>query len=192
MQTDQISYGSDLSGSDVKVVLYTVVSVATGINDNARILFREPKMIAFGDDLTAADFTAWILSLRSTQVEVYRRACEVCNPDHDLFIRASPIGCPPADARPCPDEPTKPEPPPVEKCHDRQLSILCDPKWHRVAFQVIGRFTVADINWEEMQALATAQIAKQVGQIEHEMGHLRQRIPGDGQTAGKSSKEKSK
>lgn len=75
----------ELSGNDIKVVLYSVISVATGIDDTARVLFRSLKIVAFGDDMTAADFTAWILSLRSTQREVYETACVVCDPRRDLW-----------------------------------------------------------------------------------------------------------
>ncbi|MEM7586775.1 MAG: hypothetical protein AAF560_25520 [Acidobacteriota bacterium] len=166
----------DLSGSDVKVVIYTVVSVATGITDTARILFRQPKMIAFGDDLTSADFTAWILSLRSTQQEVYRTALKVCDPQYDLTTHAGPFGCPPS-VTPCSDEDPEPAPPERHIPCDPKFSILCDPKFHRVAFIVVGRFSVADINWSEMQALATAEIAKKVGRIESEVSTFKDYPP---------------
>ena len=153
MQLDQ-----DLSGSDVKVVLYSVVSVATGIDDTARVLFRAPKIIAFGDDMTAADFTAWILSLPSTTREVFETACVVCNPCDDLLFTARPFACQHDDEGAKAAEKKVVE---DAKCHPH-FSILCDPKWHRVAFQIMGRFAVADINWQEMQALALGAIARKM------------------------------
>ena len=52
----------DLSGDMVKVVQYTIVSIATDIIDDARVI-QDPKTVAFADDMTAADFTAWRLSV---------------------------------------------------------------------------------------------------------------------------------
>lgn len=153
-------HDDNLSGSGVKVVLYSVVSVATGIDDTARVLFRQPKMIAFGDDMTAADFTAWILSLRSTHEEVCETAKIVCCPELDLRTSSGGLDCGPR-AHPCPDPCPEPHPTP-DPCRHPHYSILCDPKWHRVAFQVIGRFAVAEINWNELQALAVSAIAHKV------------------------------
>ncbi|MEM8931843.1 MAG: hypothetical protein AAGE94_11755 [Acidobacteriota bacterium] len=63
-----MSVDQDLSGDMVKVVQYTVVSVATNIKDTERVLLETPKTVAFGDDMTAADFTPWILSKHADEI----------------------------------------------------------------------------------------------------------------------------
>ncbi|MEM1207096.1 MAG: hypothetical protein AAGN66_27930 [Acidobacteriota bacterium] len=51
----------DLSGDQIKVVQYCIISVVSGIADNARVLVG-PKVVAFGDSMTPEGFTAWIIA----------------------------------------------------------------------------------------------------------------------------------
>ena len=51
----------DLSGDMVKVVQYSIVSVVTFVQDNARVICG-PEIIAFADDMTSADFSTWIMA----------------------------------------------------------------------------------------------------------------------------------
>lgn len=57
-----MSCDRDLSGSDLKVVQYTIVSVDPYINDARRIVYG-PATIATSDDMTETDFTAWVIAL---------------------------------------------------------------------------------------------------------------------------------
>lgn len=50
-----------LSGKGIKVVQYCIVSVVPNLADNARVLVG-PKVVAFGDEMTSEDFTAWIIA----------------------------------------------------------------------------------------------------------------------------------
>jgi hypothetical protein len=50
-----------LSGKGIKVVQFCIVSVVPNLADNARVLVG-PKIVAFGDDMTSEDFTAWIIA----------------------------------------------------------------------------------------------------------------------------------
>ncbi|MEM7354679.1 MAG: hypothetical protein AAF657_27975 [Acidobacteriota bacterium] len=62
--TQNPSSAQDLSGDKIKVVQYYIVSVVPGIADNARVL-AGPEVVAFGDDMTSEDFTAWIIAENS-------------------------------------------------------------------------------------------------------------------------------
>ncbi|MCG8462178.1 MAG: hypothetical protein MI919_38330, partial [Holophagales bacterium] len=84
-----------------------------------------PKAVAFGDDMTPEDFTAWMIAE---------------NP-------------PPPPEPPNGDDPCYP-PGHLEKCWDR--------KYLRVAFNVMGRFARAEINWKELQAMSVAKIADRI------------------------------
>lgn len=59
----------DLSGSMVKAVQYTIISVVTGIQDNARVLLEHPKTVAFADDMTPEDFASWIIALNCEELD---------------------------------------------------------------------------------------------------------------------------
>ena len=52
----------DLSGCELKVVQYTIVSADPYIEDWRRVLTPQPLTIATTDDLTDADFTAWVIA----------------------------------------------------------------------------------------------------------------------------------
>jgi len=54
---------NDLSGCELKVVQYTIVTVNPDpeIKDQKRML-SGPKVVTTSDDLTAADFTAWVIA----------------------------------------------------------------------------------------------------------------------------------
>ena len=138
----------DLSGNMVKVVQYTIVSVATGADDTARVL-TDPKQIAFADDMTAADFTSWILSMPENKREIaktierhYRRLClhrtgdELCK-----RLRGPELA--------------------AYQGSDF-IRLLKDPKFHRVAFFVMSRFAQADIDWEQEQARYLSDIAEEL------------------------------
>ncbi len=116
MYTDQ-----DLSGDMVKVVQYCIVSVVTGIDDNARVLFG-PNVVAFADDMSPEDFTAWIIASNCDAIDKYK----------DNF-----------------------------NLHGHGPGPLpWDRKYLRVAFTVMGRFSPADIDWTELQAVSVAKIAR--------------------------------
>lgn len=51
----------DLSGCDLKIVQYSIVSVDPYLKDSRRILVG-PETIATSDDMTESDFTAFVLS----------------------------------------------------------------------------------------------------------------------------------
>lgn len=51
----------------VKVVQYVVISARSNMNDNNRIII-EPKTIAFSDDMTDADFTAWVIAENCAEI----------------------------------------------------------------------------------------------------------------------------
>ncbi len=58
----------DLSGDQVKVVQYTIVSVVPNINDETRVLVG-PKTVAFTNNMTASDFTSWIIALNCKELD---------------------------------------------------------------------------------------------------------------------------
>lgn len=129
MEERTMSVDQDLSGDMIKVVQYTIISVATGIIDDARVL-TGTKVVAFADDMTAADFTAWILS--KCRREIHKWAHDLCEKLRRAGDASGPI-------------------PPEQ--------ILKNPKFHRVAYQVISRFSPADIAWDEAQAQYLGEIA---------------------------------
>lgn len=52
----------DLSGTDLKVVEYSIVSVSPNIqNDNQRLIFSDT--IATSEDMTDADFASWVIAM---------------------------------------------------------------------------------------------------------------------------------
>lgn len=86
----------DLSGDMVKVVQYCIVSVLTDADGNAPVfsdryastqedssssdqprpwppLIGTPQVIAFSNDMTPEDFTAWIIGQHSEEIERYKR-----------------------------------------------------------------------------------------------------------------------
>lgn len=116
----------DLSGDMVKAVQYCILSVVTGIADDAKIVLG-PCLIAFGDDMTEEDFTAWIMAKDAKEIEEHKKKwLKKMEGDPDF-------------------------PPFFLKCFDR--------KFLRVAYTVMGRFSPAAIDWEQMQAVSVARIA---------------------------------
>lgn len=116
----------DLSGDMVKAVQYCILSVVTGIADDAKIVLG-PRMIAFGDDMTEEDFAAWIMAKDAKEIEEHKEKwLEKMKDDPD---------CPPF----------------FLKSFDR--------KFLRVAYSVMGRFSPAAIDWDQLQAISVAKIA---------------------------------
>lgn len=135
----------DLSGDMVKVVQYTIVSVATGPGGQAFVLsteygtdvrgrspdpsiakeppLREVNVIAFSDDMTGEDFTSWMMSIHSEDINRALKNIPALAEALLVGVRAR--------------------------------------KYLRVAYSVIGRFAPADIDYTELQAAATVQLAKE-------------------------------
>lgn len=57
-----MSCDQDLSGTDLKVVQYTIVSVNPYTEDGERII-AGPDTVATSDDMNPTDFTAWVIAL---------------------------------------------------------------------------------------------------------------------------------
>jgi hypothetical protein len=53
---------NDLSGCELKVVQYSIVSVAPYLKDFERMVTRLPRTVAISDDMTDADFTAYVIA----------------------------------------------------------------------------------------------------------------------------------
>lgn len=53
---------NDLSGCELKVVQYSIVSVDPYLKDVRRMVTREPRTIATSEDMTDADFTAYVIA----------------------------------------------------------------------------------------------------------------------------------
>lgn len=58
-----MSCDKDLSGTDLKVVEYSIVSVDPDIEDDDRRLLYGPALITTTEDMTEADFAAWVIAL---------------------------------------------------------------------------------------------------------------------------------
>ena len=58
----------DLSGDQVKVVQYTIISVVPNVNDETRVLVG-PKTVAFTNSMTAADFTSWVIAINCHELD---------------------------------------------------------------------------------------------------------------------------
>lgn len=145
-----VSIDQDLSGDMVKVVQYTIVSVATDIIDDARVIWG-PKTVAFGDDMTAADFSVWRLAVDGPKIgEWIDWMCK-----HPRKHNVNPLDDFPALAPVCPSVRF---PQPFD--YERHKSILKNPKWYRVAFHVMGRFAPVDIDWAESQARSLRMLAE--------------------------------
>lgn len=144
-----VSIDQDLSGDMVKVVQYTIVSVATDIMDDARVIWG-PKTVAFGDNMTAADFSVWRLAVDGP--EIHRWIDWICN-------RKNPEVDPYKDLEKMAEVfPSVRIPPPID--YRRHRDILKNPKWYRVAFHVMGRFAPVDIDWAESQARSLRMLAE--------------------------------
>ncbi len=194
-----MSIDQDLSGDLVKVVQYSVVSVATDVTDTARVLC-EPKMIAFADDMTAADFTAWILSMDGVKRcidESITRSWLEKNSESAAKIRAELEIEKVERAIRLEDKIRERDDPKNEKKKNeieqdlkrtagavledqlgrvrrneeyrksRFVNLLKNPKWHRVSFFVMSRFSPADIDWDEAQALYLSNIADEIRKLKH-------------------------
>ena len=152
-QNQGIPMDQDLSGDMVKVVQYSIVNVVPGIADNERVV-AGPCIVAFSDDMTGADFTAWIIAEQCPDYGVPTPK------PHDHGSGDSEKDCE-CHQKPChckditgPNEfPCYPGPN-IEKCFDR--------KYLRVAYSVMGRFAVADIDWNQLQAISVAKIAEKL------------------------------
>lgn len=53
---------TDLSGDDLKVVEYTIVTVQSDLKDEQRVLTSSPLLIAVSDDMRPEDFATWVVS----------------------------------------------------------------------------------------------------------------------------------
>lgn len=53
---------TDLSGEDLKVVEYSILTVKREVKDHDRILYG-PKTVAVSDDMEPQDFASWVISL---------------------------------------------------------------------------------------------------------------------------------
>jgi hypothetical protein len=119
----------DLSGNMVKVVQYCIVSVVTSIDDNARVIVQ-PRIKAFADDMTAEDFTSWVIAEDHHLIDEYKEYYDKEHGEEHDHHHHHHVG---------------PRP--------------WDRKYLRVAFTVMGRFSPAEIDWTELQAMAVARIA---------------------------------
>jgi hypothetical protein len=53
---------NDLSGCELKVVQYSIVSVAPYLRDVERMVTKWPRTVAISDDMTDSDFTAYVIA----------------------------------------------------------------------------------------------------------------------------------
>lgn len=58
-----MSCDTDLSGKDLKIVEYTIVSVNPNIQDDNERILQGTRTIATSDDMNDTDFTAWVIAL---------------------------------------------------------------------------------------------------------------------------------
>ncbi len=52
----------NLSGDDLKVVEYSILSVKPEMKDEKRI-YTGPKLVSFSDDMTPEDFVTWVVAM---------------------------------------------------------------------------------------------------------------------------------
>lgn len=176
----KMSVDQDLSGDMVKVVQYCIVAAATGILNNAAVL-SEMQTVAFSDDMTAADFSTWRLS------EFVPGPCpcpwpiEVLHKKDSDYTKSLGLSTAEETARSSLVGLFKKinSTPPGERIRlihqikslnpgisDGDIeAILKNKKWWRVAFNVVSRFSPADIDWEIAQVEASGQQAAQLADI---------------------------
>ena len=58
-----MSCDTDLSGKDLKIVEYTIVTVNPNIQDDNERILQGTRTIATSDDMNDTDFTAWVIAL---------------------------------------------------------------------------------------------------------------------------------
>ena len=60
-EENKMSFDKDLSGTDLKIVEYSIVSVDPDLEDYERVLDKS-ETIATSDDMTESDFTSWVIA----------------------------------------------------------------------------------------------------------------------------------
>lgn len=141
-EANRMYVDQDLSGNMVKVVQYVIVSVATDVADNARVVTPRPRVVAFSDDMTSEDFTSWIMAT-------------FCDDIDDWEKKHMPRDPGPSDLEEGDLDPDEEHP---RARHRRRKRA----KYFRVAFTVMGRFAAADFDYEQMQAFQLRRIANRL------------------------------